>query len=197
VADGWRRVAAAPCPASGLLHLHPDAGNTAPITTQGKQTLWHSHRELLFWRRYAGAAVKFPPVDGRPAGFGKSVVRLGDFRRLSGGPITTQGKQTLWHSHRELLFWRRWPSPPSRRRRSRLEPILPICTSPEARARTTLAPLSNFRQSTVAPLAFTSRITLLAALAVAAFQAQAVNVTVAYQTSAERCSISGIRMEMK
>ena len=33
-----------------------------------------------------------------------------------------------------------------------LEPILPICTSPEARARTTLAPLSNFRQSTVAPL---------------------------------------------
>ncbi|VGP14661.1 L-seryl-tRNA(Sec) selenium transferase [Klebsiella quasipneumoniae subsp. similipneumoniae] len=35
---------------------------------------------------------------------------------------------------------------------SGLEPILPICTSPEARARTTLAPLSNFRQSTVAPL---------------------------------------------
>ncbi len=34
-------------------------------------------------------------------------------------------------------------------------------------------------------MAFTSRITLLAALAVAAFQAQAVNVTVAYQTSAE------------
>ncbi|MNG22465.1 hypothetical protein D3C84_1069500 [compost metagenome] len=33
-----------------------------------------------------------------------------------------------------------------------LEPMLPICTSPEARARTTLAPLSNLRQSTVAPL---------------------------------------------
>ena len=36
---------------------------------------------------HAGAAVKFPPVDGRPAGFGEGVVRLGDFRRLSGGLI--------------------------------------------------------------------------------------------------------------
>lgn len=33
-----------------------------------------------------------------------------------------------------------------------LEPRLPICTSPEASARTMLAPLSNLRQSTVAPL---------------------------------------------
>jgi taurine transport system substrate-binding protein len=38
-------------------------------------------------------------------------------------------------------------------------------------------------------MAFTSRITLLAALAVAAFQAQAVNVTVAYQTSAEPAKV--------
>ena len=36
---------------------------------------------------------------------------------------------------------------------SGLEPRLPICTSPEASARTMLAPLSNLRQSTVAPLA--------------------------------------------
>ena len=34
---------------------------------------------------------------------------------------------------------------------SGLEPILPICTSPEANARSTLEPLSNLRQSTVAP----------------------------------------------
>ena len=39
-------------------------------------------------------------------------------------------------------------------------------------------------------MAFTSRITLLAALAVAAFQAQAVNVTVAYQTSAEPAKVA-------
>ena len=39
-------------------------------------------------------------------------------------------------------------------------------------------------------MAFTSRITLLAALAVAAFQAQAVNVTVAHQTSAEPAKVA-------
>ncbi|MBD3703999.1 hypothetical protein IE990_02180 [Klebsiella pneumoniae] len=39
-------------------------------------------------------------------------------------------------------------------------------------------------------MAFTSRITLLAALAVAAFRAQAVNVTVAYQTSAEPAKVA-------
>ncbi|SAJ21625.1 Uncharacterised protein [Enterobacter cloacae] len=36
---------------------------------------------------------------------------------------------------------------------SGLEPRLPICTSPEANARTIAAPLSNLRQSTFAPLA--------------------------------------------
>ena len=38
-------------------------------------------------------------------------------------------------------------------------------------------------------MALSSRITLIAALALAAFQAQAVNVTVAYQTSAEPAKV--------
>ena len=39
-------------------------------------------------------------------------------------------------------------------------------------------------------MALSSRITLIAALALAAFQAQAVNVTVAYQTSAEPAKVA-------
>ena len=39
-------------------------------------------------------------------------------------------------------------------------------------------------------MVFSSRITLIAALALAAFQAQAVNVTVAYQTSAEPAKVA-------
>ena len=48
---------------------------------------------------------------------------------------------------------------------SGLEPILPICTSPDASARSTPAPLSNLRQSTVAPLSLAKVLSACATLA--------------------------------